>query len=185
MTRTFAGSKRPTRRYTNKATTAYSYRRATMGSTRLRAKAPRRAGAQSEILSMTRDALSLITQSHHGIDPHGAAGGDVACDESDANKRRDSEHNRPGISRLHAKQKLLNEARDPDGAEQPRTDSSSKNNQHVAQNQAKNRTSLRAKGHADTDFMRSLRDNVGDDSIEADGGEQERQAAEEAGKVGH
>ena len=44
---------------------------------------------------------------------------------------------------------------------------------------------LRAEGHANADFVRALRDYIGHDAVKTDGGEQEREAAKEAGEDGH
>src|SRR6185437_7199148 len=65
-----------------------------------------------------------------------------------------------------------------------RGDADEENGGGIAHEEAKDGTLLRAQRHANADFVGAQCDYVGHHAVEADGGEQERQAAEEARKDG-
>ena len=62
----------------------------------------------------------LVSQGDHRIDAYGAAGGQVGRDECDDNERENGESERRRIIGSEAEEKLLHEARNPDGAKQSR-----------------------------------------------------------------
>ena len=82
-------------------------------------------------------------------------------------ERRDFEEHR----RDEARQ--CERARDADG------DAGDGEPHAAADDQAEDVAALRADGHAQPDLLRSLADGIGDDSVEADGGEEERDEREE------
>jgi len=127
----------------------------------------------------------FVSQRDHGIDLHGAACGDVRCDKSNSDEHEDGESECRRIVGRQAEEELSRQAGNPDGAEDTRSDAGSEDDRGITHDQTKDRSLLRAEGHANADLVRPLRDRVRHRAVKPDSSEQEREAAEEAGNDGH
>jgi hypothetical protein len=115
-----------------------------------------------------------VSQSDHGIDAHGAAGGDVTGQEGDGDEHSSDNDKSDWIVGSHTENHGADEARD---ADQRGCDS-------LVNDHAENVRRLRAESHANADFVRLAGDRIDHGSVKADHGEQEREQAENRGEAG-
>src|ERR1700735_482322 len=121
--------------------------------------------------------ILLVAQSDHGVDGNGAAGRDVAgCNRDEQeNCRCDGECD--GVVRANAKEQARHQAREGEGGRDADEDSKSGETQPLADDEAKNVAALRAESHANSDLAGTLRNGVGNHTVNTYRRQQERDSS--------
>ena len=118
------------------------------------------------------------------VDRSGEVGGDVAGDER-GSCEDDGDGDEDGyVPRLDVEEQLANEDGDGKGAEQSGGDSGGSEADGFAEDEAIDGAALRAERDADADLAGTLADGVGDDAIQSDHAQQQREACESADDAG-
>ena len=124
-----------------------------------------------------------MAEGDHGEDAGGAPCGDVAGEEGDDAEQNDDGSEGEPVRDADAVEQAAQEAGEEERGGESDEDAGGGEAQALRENLAEDDGFLRTEGDADTDFVGALFGCVGDDSIEADGGEEEREEAEGAGEV--
>src|SRR5579875_1992353 len=123
-------------------------------------------------------------ESADGVYGGGAHGGEDAGEqgaESECDDRCEEDDRVPLLDVIELRG---DEARASDGCGDADGEADEDLGEGPAEDEADDFGSVGAEGHADADFAGAAGDDVGGDSVEADGGEDEREDAEESGHLG-
>ena len=126
----------------------------------------------------------LVPQCDHRINSRGAAGGDVARDQSDNGQKQPNRGKRNRIGLTDAKELRLKQARECHSERRAHDEARQCEPESLAENETVDASPLRAERHADTDFPRALASGVSHDAIDSNGGEQHGEKTERASKRG-
>ena len=133
---------------------------------------------------LTRQSLHelLVPKCHHRINSRGAAGGDVAREQSDNGQKQPNRGKGNRIGLTYTKELRLEQARECQTERGAHDEARQCEPESLAKNEAVDAPLLRAERHTDADFARSLPSSVSHNAIDADGGEQHGKKTERAGK---
>ena len=104
-----------------------------------------------------KPARTIIrAESHHGVDAHGAPGGDVA--RGDGDEQTGARHAGEGerVMRADAEELVGHQARQSEGGAEANGDADQRHARAVSEHQAHDVAALRAQGHAHADFVSAL-----------------------------
>ena len=108
----------------------------------------------------------------------GAAGGQVAREESHPGQQGGHEGERPGVGGAELEQQAGERAPESQGSHEPRTYSGGDEDEGVAEDHPEHRRRVGPEGHSDTDLAAALRDRVGHHAEDAEGGQEQRDRGE-------
>src|SRR5215472_4437509 len=120
--------------------------------------------------SKTLWLVSFVTQRDHRINSRGAAGGDVAREQSDNGHKQPDRGKRNSIGLTDAKELRLKQARECQSERRAHDEARQCEPESLAKNETVDASLLRAERHADADFSRALASGVSHNAIDADGG---------------
>src|SRR6266446_5961931 len=123
--------------------------------------------------SEDRPLQLLVAEGYDGVDAGGAAGGDEAGQQSDKREQGGDAGEGERVGGADAEKKAGQEARDPERSSDSQDKTEKRQARSLTENEAEDIAALGAKSDADAKFLGALRDAVGDQAVDAHGGEQQ------------
>ena len=126
----------------------------------------------------------FVAQRLQRIDARGAARRQVAGGERDQHQQQRRAGEADAVGRADADQQALEQPREREGAGQADADPGQRHPEPLLQDQRDDVAARGAEGHAHADLRRPLRGERGDDAVEADRREDQRERAERGQQAG-
>src|SRR6185369_14537774 len=119
--------------------------------------------------------ISLVAERTNRIDFRGAARGEVAGDEGDRDEAKGDGDKCHRVVGGNAEQDRVEEAGEEKGGDEARDNAETGELESSAEDELEDVRPRRAEGHADADLFVTLRNEIRDDSINAEAGKGERE----------
>jgi len=129
-------------------------------------------------LDRTTERL-FVTQGDERVDSRGAASGHVACGDGDNDKQHRYADDREWIGRANAVEKICEIACEEERTGETKRKANENHDQALTKDEAKNVGGRRAESHTNADFAGALRDKIGNDTVNADRGEDQGEGGED------